>query len=197
MVPKQEEHPLAKWWAWYGGGFWGPRFFLLLAFPAALALSVCMANVKSRNELALLLVIISLSVWVGIDGVLFGETGMEICQADSYKLELLCWYTPEFSALWRPAVQCSLPPSARQIWGRLDKIDKAPWFDGSANCLIVIRPPTGLSGAFQSSSKSLLSLHLLSFAMTSLLCMHRKKNPSDQPEGSANYSTLRWIHPSA
>ena len=94
----------SKWWAWYGGGCWGPRFFLLLVFPAALALSVCMANVKSRNELALLLVIISLSVWVGIDGVLFSETGMEICGADSFKLEVLCWYTPEFSALWRPFV---------------------------------------------------------------------------------------------
>ena len=94
----------AKWWAWYGGFFWGPRFFLVLVFPAALALSVCMANVRRGNELALLLAIISLSVWVGIDGVLFGQTGMEICAADSYKMELLCCYTPEFSALWRPFV---------------------------------------------------------------------------------------------
>src|SRR5206468_4886727 len=30
----------AKWWAWYGGFFWGPRFLLFASFPASLAMAV-------------------------------------------------------------------------------------------------------------------------------------------------------------
>src|SRR6185437_9984369 len=36
----------AHWWAWYGGWFWGPRFFLFASLPAALALAV---RLHARN----------------------------------------------------------------------------------------------------------------------------------------------------
>lgn len=33
----------ARWWAWYGGMYWGPRFFLLAILPASLALALWLA----------------------------------------------------------------------------------------------------------------------------------------------------------
>lgn len=94
----------SKWWAWYGGNFWGPRFFLILAVPAALALAVHLQTAARPWHAAFLAALVLLSTWVGIDGVIFGQKGMDICMANNYQLEFLCWYVPEFSALWRPFV---------------------------------------------------------------------------------------------
>lgn len=92
------------WWSWYGGYFWGPRFFLVLCFPAAVALAI--ATIRSTSWRARLFVsaLLLASAWVGIDGYVFGQRGMELCYADDFRLESLCWYVPEFSALWRPFV---------------------------------------------------------------------------------------------
>ena len=30
----------AKWWAWYGGLTWGPRYFIVAAVPASLFLAI-------------------------------------------------------------------------------------------------------------------------------------------------------------
>jgi len=35
----------ASWWAWFGGWFWGPRFFLFACFPASLAIAVRLQQV--------------------------------------------------------------------------------------------------------------------------------------------------------
>jgi len=95
----------AKWWAWYGGGFWGPRFFLFLCFPSSLLIGLAIASgERRRGVLALVLAVLLLSIWVGVDGYLFGQTAMDTCWANNFALESLCWYTPEFSALWRPFV---------------------------------------------------------------------------------------------
>jgi hypothetical protein len=95
----------AKWWAWYGGKFWGPRFFLFLCFPASLLMALAIVHREQRRGLsAFVLVILLLSIWVGVDGYLFGLDAMDICWRDNFALESLCWYTPEFSALWRPFV---------------------------------------------------------------------------------------------
>lgn len=95
----------AKWWAWYGGGFWGPRFFLFLCFPSSLMLSLAITNGEPRpNVLAFIVTTLLLSIWVSVDGYLFGQTAMDTCWANNFTLESLCWYTPEFSALWRPYV---------------------------------------------------------------------------------------------
>jgi hypothetical protein len=95
----------ATWWAWYGGWFWGPRFFLFAVLPASLALAVRLHQ-RDASLLANLLTLgaLALSVWVGIDGAVFGLHGLALCQANRYALESLCLYTPEFSVLWHPFV---------------------------------------------------------------------------------------------
>jgi hypothetical protein len=95
----------AKWWAWYGGGFWGPRFFLFLCFPSSLLIALAVVNGANKvGMLTFVLLVVLLSTWVGLDGYLFGQAGMDTCWANNFALESLCWYIPEFSALWRPFV---------------------------------------------------------------------------------------------
>jgi len=93
----------AKWWAWYGGRFWGPRFFLFASIPACAALA---AHLRPRNLSpglkAAVLAALTLSVWVGLNGATFGDANLDVCWHDDYRLEHLCWHTPEFSVLWRP-----------------------------------------------------------------------------------------------
>jgi hypothetical protein len=96
----------AKWWSWYGGSFWGPRFFLVASLPASFAIA---AVFHQRRELgagvlATLLGVLTLSSWVGMNGPVFNQGGLRMCWENHYALEFLCWYTPEFSVLWRPFV---------------------------------------------------------------------------------------------
>jgi hypothetical protein len=96
----------SKWWAWYGGWFWGPRYFLFASIPASMALAVHLH--QTSNSLVGKLVsvgILTLSSWVGINGAVFGTQGLEIwASKDGLAHEFLCWYVPEFSVLWRPFV---------------------------------------------------------------------------------------------
>ncbi len=95
----------AKWWAWYGGSFWGPRFFLYLCAPACLVMArILQQRDLSLPRLCLLWLVILLSVWVSVDGYIFAQGEMDACWAENYAKEYLCWYVPEFSALWRPFV---------------------------------------------------------------------------------------------
>jgi hypothetical protein len=95
----------AHWWAWYGGWFWGPRFFLFASFPAALALAVRLHARNARLGANLLtLAALILSFWVGVNGVVFEQRGLSICTAHDYAQEFLCHYAPQFSVLWRPFV---------------------------------------------------------------------------------------------
>lgn len=95
----------AHWWAWYGGWFWGPRFLLFASIPAALVLAV---RLHARNTGVganlLTLAALVLSFWVGIDGVVFEQSGLAVCTAHDYAQEFLCQFTPEFSVLWHPFV---------------------------------------------------------------------------------------------
>lgn len=94
-----------SWWAWYGGWFWGPRFFLFAAIPASFALALWLRQREQSLFANLLtLVVLLLSCWVGLDGAIFGQQAMGVCQMNNYQYEMLCYYTPEFSALWRPFV---------------------------------------------------------------------------------------------
>jgi len=90
----------AKWWAWYGGVFWGPRYFLIACVPA----SILFAYSLSRRLAALPVVLLLLSVWVCAQGYLYGLDAIGPCTDNQYALEVLCWYTPEFSPLWRQFV---------------------------------------------------------------------------------------------
>jgi len=93
------------WWAWYGGFTWGPRFLVFASLPASMLLAAQVrrppqALVAAAAVMAALL----LSLWVGIDGQVFGRFAQAPCQANHYYLEAFCWYVPEFSVLWTPFV---------------------------------------------------------------------------------------------
>lgn len=95
----------APWWSWYGGFVWGPRFFLFASavscFVLAARLQGCRTSLPAR---LVTLLGLGLSGWVGISGAVFDLDGLSICAARQYAMELLCWYTPEFSPLWHPFV---------------------------------------------------------------------------------------------
>jgi hypothetical protein len=97
----------SSWWAWHGGWFWGPRFLLIASIPASFALAVRL----QRRDTSLLVNIVTvlvlcLSVWVGIDGAVYGDQALwNNCLGNNAYLETpLCYYTPEFSVLWHPFV---------------------------------------------------------------------------------------------
>jgi hypothetical protein len=93
------------WWAWYGGGAWGPRFLLFASLPASLLLAAQVRRPPSALLPAtVVLAALVLSTWVGIDGQTFGQFGQSMCPANNYSLESFCWYVPEFSVLWTPFV---------------------------------------------------------------------------------------------
>jgi hypothetical protein len=96
----------AKWWGWYGGLTWGPRFFVFAAVPASILLAV---RVRHATELsptanALTLLVLVLSGWVGVSGAVADLSTLDFCARNDAALEAFCWYTPEFSPLWHPLV---------------------------------------------------------------------------------------------
>jgi hypothetical protein len=97
----------ARWWSWYGGFFWGPRFFLFASIPASFALAIRL-HYKDASFVTNLftLGVLALSVWVAIDGTIMRGvvTNVPICTTNGFELEALCHYMPEFSALWYPFV---------------------------------------------------------------------------------------------
>jgi len=95
----------SPWWAWYGGVSWGPRFFLFASIPASFALALRL-RYRSRSLFVNVLttVVFCLSFWVGINGALFDQQGLNICTANYYALEFVCHYTLEYSVLWHPFV---------------------------------------------------------------------------------------------
>ncbi len=96
----------ARWWAWYGGAVWGPRFFLFAALPAALVLARWTAYPAAHSTRANVFVLgaVALSCWVGANGVIYQGAGSERFWANDFELEYLSWYVPEFSCLWMPFV---------------------------------------------------------------------------------------------
>jgi hypothetical protein len=98
----------SHWWSWYGGLYWGPRFFLIACLPASFALAV---RIHDRHTTSLViniftLVALSLSCWIGLDGAVYSDvaTAIPLCMNNHAQLEMLCHYTPDFSALWYPFV---------------------------------------------------------------------------------------------
>ena len=96
----------AKWWAWYGGVSFGPRFFMLGVVPIAMAAAAALERTdRSTARSVVLSIAILLSAWVAIAGAIFGVTefAFNTCvDGGSFLLEPLCWYTPEYSGLWMP-----------------------------------------------------------------------------------------------
>jgi hypothetical protein len=95
----------ASWWSWYGGWYWGPRFFLFASVPASWILAKLIhASRKSLLQSTVTLCLVTFSTWVGVNGVVFQQKTLDVCAADNYALESLCWYVPEFSPLLRPFI---------------------------------------------------------------------------------------------
>ena len=92
----------SKWWAWYGGGSWGPRFFLIGCIPASLLLAIGASKKDGRVKSTLIyLMALVLSAWVCLQGFIYGNQNLEICPQNNYAYEFMCWYVPEFSPLFR------------------------------------------------------------------------------------------------
>lgn len=96
----------ARWWAWYGGAVWGPRFFLFACLPAALVLArwITRAADNSLGANLLVLLAVALSCWVGANGIVYQEYDHDPFWENNFALEYLTWYVPECSVLWRPFV---------------------------------------------------------------------------------------------
>jgi len=95
----------AKWWAWYGGVSWGPRFFVFAAIPASLLIAARLRRAgESVAADAATLLILALSAWVGLSGAIADLSTLDFCVANHAANEPLCWYTPEYSSLWHPLV---------------------------------------------------------------------------------------------
>lgn len=95
----------SRWWGWYGGQFWGPRYLLFASIPACFILAYEWP--RTHWPLARLIaycVALAFSGWVCIQGYLYGNSSLAICGENKSALELLCWYVPEFSPLFRQFV---------------------------------------------------------------------------------------------
>lgn len=94
----------SSWWAWDGGWFWGPRFFLIASIPASFALAVRLHHTETALRVNLLTVgVFCLSVGVAINGAIFDQNTLaEVCVAHNFAQNYLCQYVPAFSVLWRP-----------------------------------------------------------------------------------------------
>ncbi|MCW2977017.1 MAG: hypothetical protein JWM06_2298, partial [Actinomycetia bacterium] len=93
----------AKWWAWYGGISWGPRFFVFAAVPASVLLAFRIRSVgASRLADAATLGVLGLSAWVGVIGLTADISALGVCARGNYSFESFCWYVPEYSSLWQP-----------------------------------------------------------------------------------------------
>jgi hypothetical protein len=98
----------ASWWSWYGGDYWGPRFFVFGILPASLALAVALAFPRGLLFNFATLAVLALSVWIGADSLVLGGYFPPECFIGYYQYAYVCHFTPEFSQLWYPFVR---PPA--------------------------------------------------------------------------------------
>jgi len=94
----------AKWWAWAGGWFWGPRFLVFASIPASMALAIHLSDHHATpSRKSIITGLLLWSAWVGISGNVYGQYDLGTCNAQP-NVEPLCWYSPEFSALFHPFI---------------------------------------------------------------------------------------------
>ncbi|MDI1465247.1 hypothetical protein QEZ54_30195 [Catellatospora sp. KI3] len=93
----------ANWWAWSGDLYWGPRFFLVAVFPAALGLAVWLHRPDPRPLVRLgLLAVLALSVWVAAASSVFETTAPPRCYDPIDPQEDYCRFGVVESDLWYP-----------------------------------------------------------------------------------------------
>lgn len=97
----------AVWWSWHGGWFWGPRFLLFASVIASFVLAVRLTNPHPLLLVNVATVVaLCLSVWVGVNGGVYGDDALYDPCVGNFEYETpLCYYTPEFSPLWYPFVE--------------------------------------------------------------------------------------------
>ena len=96
----------AKWWSWYGGWSFGPRFFLFAGFPSALLMlnAIHEAPQNSWRQNLLVVFIIFWQCYVGFCAVHYGMDGIQFLKDDHFAYESFNHYIPEFTVLfnsWR------------------------------------------------------------------------------------------------
>jgi hypothetical protein len=133
----------AKWWAWYGGWKWGPRFLLFAVYPSSIALAVALARRGSWRASVTTIVVVGWTAWVGVSGAVFDLAGLDDCNANGYALEHLCWYVPEYSPLLRPLV---LPPGSLLGWQQAWMLFAAVVF------AVLVTSPTSRTSALEHPS---------------------------------------------
>ena len=96
----------AKWWAWYGGLVWGPRFFTFAAVPASLLIAVRLRHAgASLVADGVTLAVLAWSAWVAVSGAIADLVSYaNFCSQNGYSVEPYCWYSPEYSPLGHPLV---------------------------------------------------------------------------------------------
>lgn len=108
----------AKWWAWYGGVSFGPRFFMIAIVPTAMGCASAITDTqRSTLRSLVILVAIFMSVWVAATGAIYGvtTTAFDACvSGGTFANEALCLYTPEYSGLWAP-IWARDPTSVRDV----------------------------------------------------------------------------------
>ncbi len=107
----------SPWWCWYGAWCWGPRFLLVACFPASFALAQHVSNLEYRHAGLTLLTVSAIiwSVWVGINGTVIREVEYDVCTANGFNFEAICWYVPEFSPLIHPFIK----PKTLATWDKV------------------------------------------------------------------------------
>jgi hypothetical protein len=94
----------SKWWAWYGGVSWGPRFFTFATIPASLLIAVGVWRAgRSPGADALTLGVLAFSTYVALaGGLVYLQQELQLCRADP--IIDGCFYKPQDSGLWQFAV---------------------------------------------------------------------------------------------
>ena len=103
----------ARWWAWHGAIFWGPRFFLFAAFPAAWLLASELHGRGPPLRDAAALAALAFSTWVGIDSAAFHVKDVYPSPVFPIAEGALNLYTLEFGPLFRPFLHWT-PPDWRE-----------------------------------------------------------------------------------
>ncbi|NKZ02397.1 hypothetical protein [Actinomadura latina] len=110
----------ATYWSWSGSTFWGPRYLLFASVPASFVLAVRVFRPGTAIGADVITVVaLTMSLWAGLNGAVFGDVDtIKVCWPDGKGLyeAPLCYYTPEFSALWYPFVENKVLTTGQQIY---------------------------------------------------------------------------------
>jgi hypothetical protein len=106
----------AKWWAWYGGITWGPRFFTFAAIPASILIASRIGRAGESVAADLLaLGVLALSAWVAFTSAIADlTTVLGYCIENSFEHLYGCVYYPANSSLYQPVTD--FPHLAAGTW---------------------------------------------------------------------------------